>query len=107
MGTFFDQIKGLVESGDILISAHGYDELANDGIFIKDLIRIGDAKLISQYPDHGKGSCILVLQNDRNNLPIHAVWGIPSGKEAPAVLVTAYRPDPSIWKDDFMTRKVK
>ena len=107
MGILFDQIKGLVKSGNILISAHGYDELANDGIFIKDVIRVEEARLITEYPDHGKGPCMLVLQNDRNNLPIHAVWGIPAGKESPAVLVTAYRPDPDAWNKDFTTRKKK
>ena len=105
METFFDRIKRLVESGDVLISAHGYDELANDGIFIKDIIRVEEAWVIAEYPDHGKGSCILVLQNDRNHLPIHAVWGIPAGKDSPAVLVTAYRPDPKKWNEDFTTRE--
>ncbi len=105
MGTFFDQIKELVESGAVLISAHGYDELANDGIFIKDVIRVEEARPIAEYPDHGKGPCILVLQRDRNNLPVHAVWGIPAGKDSPAVLVTAYRPDPEKWNKDFTTRE--
>lgn len=26
--------------------------------------------------------------------PNHVVWGIPIGKSSPAVIVTAYRPDP-------------
>ena len=107
MRTLLDQIKRLVESGDVLVSAHGYDELANDNVFIKDVIRMEEVRLITEYPDHGKGPCILVLQNDRNNLPVHAVWGIPAGKDFPAVLVTAYRPDPEVWNEDFTTRKKK
>lgn len=105
MGDLLDQLKKLVASGEILISAHGYDELANDGISIKDAIRIEEAVLIAEYPDHGKGPCVLVLQKDRNNLPVHVVWGIPSGKGTPAVVVTAYRPNPEAWEGDFITRK--
>jgi hypothetical protein len=36
---------------------------------------------------------------------VHAVWGIPKGATGPAVLVTAYRPDPSRWSEDFMRRR--
>jgi class 3 adenylate cyclase len=32
-------------------------------------------------------------------------WGIPRGQTAPAVLVTAYRPDPARWTDDFLRRR--
>jgi hypothetical protein len=38
--------------------------------------------------------------------PIHVVWGIPRDATSPAVLVTAYRPDPERWSDDFRRRKV-
>jgi hypothetical protein len=48
---------------------------------------------------------VLVLQHDRSGKAIHAVWGIPRGKDLPAVLVTAYRPDPERWSDDFLRRK--
>ncbi|MCF7849582.1 MAG: DUF4258 domain-containing protein, partial [Kiritimatiellales bacterium] len=82
-----------------------YDELANDGIFIKDVIEVEGAVIITEYPDHGKGPCVLVLQKDRNARPVHVVWGIPAEKERPAVLVTAYRPAPEQWENDFMTRK--
>ena len=36
--------------------------------------------------------------------PIHVVWGIPKGARSPAVLVTAYRPDPAKWSSDFIRR---
>ena len=36
---------------------------------------------------------------------IHVVWGIPKGKTEPAVLITAYRPDPDLWENDFLRRK--
>ncbi len=36
---------------------------------------------------------------------MHVVWGIPKNASSPAVLVTAYKPDISIWKDNFMERR--
>ena len=50
-------------------------------------------------------NCGLVRQFDQGGRPIHAVWGIPKGETAPAVLITAYRPDPTRWTDDFLRRR--
>lgn len=99
-------IKKLVESGNILISEHGYDELANDGLSAKEVVLgIKDAIVIEDYPDYFKGSTVLVLQSDNNSHPVHVVWGIPKGCDSPAVLITAYRPDPNRWNENFMERK--
>lgn len=106
MSPFLTRIIELIGRGEIRISEHGYDELAADGIFVRDLINgVSEAMLVEEYPNYAKGPCILVLQKDLNNKPVHAVWGIPKGADGPAVLVTAYRPDPKKWTAGFMRRK--
>ena len=99
-------IQRLIKSGNIRISLHGYDELAEDDILVRDIVEgVHSALLIEDYPDFPKGPCILTLQQDKDGAAIHAVWGIPRGAESPAVLVTAYRPDPKKWSEDFLRRK--
>jgi hypothetical protein len=92
----------------VRISEHGYDELAEDGFTVRELITgFHEAIIVEEYPDFPKGPCILLLQRDRNNNPVHVVWGIPRGHKRPVVLVTAYRPDPNRWDDEFLRRRNK
>jgi len=102
----FKKVVELIEKGEIKISNHGYDELVEEGILVKDIIvSVRDGKVVEDYPEYPKGPCVLVLQRDREGNPIHVVWGIPKNAFSPAVLVTAYKPDPLIWSDDFMERR--
>lgn len=99
-------IIDLVTRQDVMISDHGYDELAEDGILITDVIAgVADAVMIEDYPEYHKGPCVLVLQKDHQGQPLHVVWGIPKNAASPAVVVTAYRPDVEQWTEDFMRRK--
>lgn len=107
MSELLGQILELISSGDFRISEHGYDELAEDGLKIKEIMHgFSRAKLVEEYPDYPKGPCILVLVHVDEGAPAHMVLGIPKGKAGPAVLVTAYRPDPELWDESF-TRRLK
>ena len=99
------KIMALIKNGSVRISSHGYDELASDAIRIRDIVdSIEGARLVEDYPEYPKGPCVLVLQRAADGSAIHAVWGIPRGSVEPAVLKTAYRPDPKRWTEYFMRR---
>ena len=107
MSQTFQQIRELVANGDVKISAHGYDELTADGILVREILAsVADAVVVEDYPDYLKGPCVLVLQWDAHGKPVHVVvWGIPKQASSPAVVVTAYRPDPAQWVENFTRRR--
>ena len=106
MSKTLSRVQTLVAEGDVRISAHGYDELADDDIYAADaLAGIRSASVIEDYPNSAHGPSVLVLQTDAEGRPIHVVWGIPKGRETPATMITAYRPDPTRWSADFLKRK--
>jgi hypothetical protein len=106
MSDTLTRVKALVAEGKVRVSDHGYDELADDDISVLDVLGGAEAAVVVEdYPKFGKGPSVLVVQKDATDRPIHVLWGIPKGYTEPAVVVTAYRPDPARWSTDFMKRK--
>jgi hypothetical protein len=106
MRHMLERIRELVARREVQISDHGYDELADDDLFVDDILAgLNAAIVVEEYPTYHKGPCVLVLQRDGLDQPVHVVWGIPKDASSPAVVVTAYRPDPTRWSEDFLRRK--
>lgn len=101
-----DRVRRLVANGQVRISDHGYDGLMSDDILAKDILDgVGTAYVVEDYPNAAHGPAVLVLQYDQSGKPVHVLWGIPAGRDGPAVVVTGYRPDPARWSDDYLRRK--
>jgi hypothetical protein len=106
MSQTLELVRELVKRKSFRISKHGYNELSNDGLIVGDIVAgIDAAVVIEDYPNYPRGRCVLVMQQYDSRSPVHVVWGIPSGKAEPAVLVTAYRPDPAKWEPGFLRRR--
>jgi hypothetical protein len=100
------RVQMLVLGGDYRVSDHGFDELNEDAIVASEAIAgIAVATAIEDYKDRFRGPSVLALQHDADGRAIHVVWAIPAGERRPAVLVTAYRPDPELWDSEFRKRK--
>ena len=101
----WQQFTALIAAGDIRVSEHGYDALADDGLTVDDVLAgAAAAVIVEEYPEYPKGAAVLVLQVAADGSQIHAVWGVPRGYNRPVVLVTAYRPDSNLWDSTFTLR---
>ncbi len=98
-------IQRLVEDGDFLVSAHADRKLASDRIVLREVLEgLSGALVVEDYPAYPKGPCVLLLQSDLARKPLHILWGLRKNTTRPAVVVTAYRPDPLKWSMDFLLR---
>ena len=81
---------------DFRVSSHAADELTDDRIDLDELIDSMDtARVVESDRDDPRGPNVLLLHETSRGRSLHAVWGIPVGESRPAVLITAYEPDPT------------
>ena len=86
MSETWHKILELLRRGEIRISEHGYDEIAADGITVREIVAgVLNAVVLEEYLSYPKGPCVLTIQKGREGHPIHVVWGIPYGSSSPAV----------------------
>jgi hypothetical protein len=100
------RVQTLVLAGDVHVSDHGLEELEKDDILLFDVVDgIATAVAVEDYRERDRGPSVLALQHERTGRPIHVVWALPKSDRTPAVLLTAYRPNPRLWEDDFKRRR--
>ena len=106
MNATFDQICRLVKKRRVRVTTHGYTRMIKRRILPSDVIAgVLMAEVIEDYPEYYVGPAVLVFQREPNGNVVHVVWGIEKGTQEPAVVVTAYYPDPTEWSADFRSRK--
>jgi hypothetical protein len=106
MSEILGRVQKRVFAGEVEVSRHGLQELAADGILLEEAVAgVVDAETVEDYPGFHKGPSVLALQRDGLGRPLHVLWGMARGTTTPAVLVTAYRPDPRQWSEDFLRRR--
>jgi hypothetical protein len=103
-------VVDLIQRGEVRVSAHGYDELAADGILGREVMAgVQAAVVIEDYPAYVKGPCVLVRQFDQDGRPVHAVWGIPKGATSPGAdhrLSAGSRPmDRRLFAEEAMNKR--
>jgi Domain of unknown function (DUF4258) len=100
------KIRAHAQAGRIRVSEHGMQELSNDNISLEAIIgEVEKAQVVEDYPSHCRGPCVLCLQWEDSERPIHVLWGLAVRNPHVATVITAYRPDPTRWTSDLMTRK--
>ena len=63
MNETFERVLRLIERKEVMISDHGYDELAEDNIFVRDIMAgVSDALVIEDYPDYPRSMCIGITE---------------------------------------------
>jgi hypothetical protein len=78
LSEFLERVRALIRAGDVQISEHGYDELAEDGLTVREVLSgFQDAMVVEEYLNYPKGPCVLLLQKDRTGAPIHVYMGYP------------------------------
>jgi hypothetical protein len=101
-------VQAHAEAGRTRVSEHGRQALSDDGIDLATAISgIALARVVEDYPTYVKGPCVLCHQYDDHGEPIHVLWGVTPRTPDVATLITAYRPDPQRWSDDFTSRRTK
>jgi hypothetical protein len=50
MSRTFEAIRQLVQLGEVRISDHGYDEIAADGLFVREVLNSLDDAIVLEVP---------------------------------------------------------
>ena len=106
MSATLDLVRAAIAAGEVRVSRHAVAELNADAITLDDILDSAPGAIpVEDYASAWKGPSVLALHRARDGRALHVVWGFARGTTGPAVLVTAYRPDPARWTADFLRRR--
>ena len=88
----------------IIFSQHAIEQMFKRDIRISDIKEALDSgEIMQKYPDDKPYPSKIVLSY-KDKLPLHVVYAFNEADNE-IIVITAYHTDPSIWEDDFKTRK--
>lgn len=98
-----EQLKVLCKPENIVVTEHARTRLHERDISIDDIVNgINTGEIIKQYPEDKPLASCLILGFSVQLEHIHVVVSCDIDF---IYLITAYFPDPDMWKIDFKTRK--
>ena len=95
-----------IESKRVLITSHAKTEAEEDGLEFEVIYySVFGGEIIKDYPQDRPCPSCLVLGMTPSNEPVHSVWAYDQRRQI-AILITVYRPDPSLWIDWRIRRNI-
>ena len=78
LSEFVERVRALIRAGDVRISEHGYDELAEDGLSVREVLSgVPEAVVVEEYLSYPKGPCVLILADGSNRSGHSCCMGYP------------------------------
>jgi hypothetical protein len=97
-------VRKNIARGDVFVVPHAARQIKQRRISLDHIIATAMVgEVIERYPHDDDGPALLLLQWIANE-PLHVVWRIEAATAGPALIVTAYRPNPTQWSADFRRR---
>ncbi|HEV2856294.1 MAG TPA: DUF4258 domain-containing protein [Thermoanaerobaculia bacterium] len=101
----FEEVRAAILKGRVVVSRHALHELGDDRLELDQALEVTvSGEVVEDYPRDPRGPSCLVCSTLDLGLWVHTVWGWDAGTET-AVLITAYRPHPEKWDEEFKKRK--
>lgn len=102
-----EHIIKAIESNKVKITDHADEEAQADSLSFDEIFfSVIQGEIIEDYKtDKPSPSCLILGKTFRGN-PVHSVWAY-NEKSGWAVLITVYKPDPSLWIEWKERRKIK
>ncbi|MBU4226622.1 MAG: DUF4258 domain-containing protein [Chloroflexi bacterium] len=95
-----------MECRAIVFSQHAFTRMFARGIspqLVERAVHLGE--VIADYPDDQPYPSVLLLFKDEKQA-LHVVAGMDARSQT-CHIITAYWPEPSLWSEDFRTRRKK